>query len=454
MPTNYPGSADAFPLRLNGQAIDASHIDGLQDAVTAIETELGGNPSGPSSTVASRLSALDTYRVAAPTGVAATDTAAIQAQIDAAGSAGGALVQLLPGTYNLNATITLRSNVVLQGAGELGTYVVQTAAGIDAFAGVDLSHVGFRDLHITGPGSGGRADPAATTGTGIKMTLSGTLGNATFYPFLDNVYVEKFGLDGIYIQTPIVCRVSRVVAFSNNRHGINITSSGDADGTSTHLQACFAAGNFGAGYHITQMAYTALDACAADANGVGYEFSTCIAVVEVGCGSEEPYDFSAHQPGYVGYSRWVKNTRSYTAISPYAVGNIGTAYYLTAGTTGAMISPYEGSPGNTDSPTNNPTYSIQVDADCSVTITNPRVLTPTSYATGTTLLLASDVTGASNIQVGTTSAGLGGGSGVISVKNAATLPTSNPTAGGILYVDSGALKYRGSSGTITTIAPA
>jgi hypothetical protein len=36
----------------------------------------------------------------------------------------------------------------------------------------------------------------------------------------------------------------------------------------------------------------------------------------------------------------------------------------------------------------------------------------------------------------------------------ATAPGSNPTGGGYLYVESGALKYRGSSGTITTIANA
>lgn len=38
--------------------------------------------------------------------------------------------------------------------------------------------------------------------------------------------------------------------------------------------------------------------------------------------------------------------------------------------------------------------------------------------------------------------------------NATTAPTSNPTGGGILYAEAGALKYRGPSGTITTIAPA
>ena len=35
-----------------------------------------------------------------------------------------------------------------------------------------------------------------------------------------------------------------------------------------------------------------------------------------------------------------------------------------------------------------------------------------------------------------------------------TAPASNPTSGGYLYVESGALKYRGSSGTVTTIANA
>lgn len=59
------------------------------------------------------------------------------------------------------------------------------------------------------------------------------------------------------------------------------------------------------------------------------------------------------------------------------------------------------------------------------------------------------------IQGGSTSADLGGSSGfVISMKNVTTAPTTNPTGGGILYVDAGALKYRGSSGTVTTIAPA
>ena len=48
----------------------------------------------------------------------------------------------------------------------------------------------------------------------------------------------------------------------------------------------------------------------------------------------------------------------------------------------------------------------------------------------------------------------GSGVGVIGIKSAGTVPTTNPSGGGVLYVEGGALKYRGSSGTVTTIANA
>jgi hypothetical protein len=48
----------------------------------------------------------------------------------------------------------------------------------------------------------------------------------------------------------------------------------------------------------------------------------------------------------------------------------------------------------------------------------------------------------------------GGGQGVIAIANASAAPAMNSTVGGILYVEDGALKYRGSNGTVTVIAPA
>src|SRR6185437_16712604 len=55
----------------------------------------------------------------------------------------------------------------------------------------------------------------------------------------------------------------------------------------------------------------------------------------------------------------------------------------------------------------------------------------------------------SALQIGAVSGDFGGGSACISIKHA-TDPSTNPTGGGIIYVDAtGHLCYRGSSGTVT-----
>jgi hypothetical protein len=56
-----------------------------------------------------------------------------------------------------------------------------------------------------------------------------------------------------------------------------------------------------------------------------------------------------------------------------------------------------------------------------------------------------------NIGIGTAPE-FGAGSGVIGVSEVKAIPTENPIQGGILYVEDGALKYRGPRGTVTTIA--
>jgi hypothetical protein len=48
----------------------------------------------------------------------------------------------------------------------------------------------------------------------------------------------------------------------------------------------------------------------------------------------------------------------------------------------------------------------------------------------------------------------GSGTGVIGIKSASVVPTTNPVGGGVLYGEAGALKWRGSAGTITTLAAA
>lgn len=59
-----------------------------------------------------------------------------------------------------------------------------------------------------------------------------------------------------------------------------------------------------------------------------------------------------------------------------------------------------------------------------------------------------------NVSIGKNGGSYGGGTGVIYIANDTADPASNPTGGGILYVSNGSLKYRGSNGTITTLAAA
>jgi hypothetical protein len=59
-----------------------------------------------------------------------------------------------------------------------------------------------------------------------------------------------------------------------------------------------------------------------------------------------------------------------------------------------------------------------------------------------------------NIGLNQNQASYGNGVGVIAIGNATTPPTGNPFGGGILFSENGALKWRGSSGTVTVVAPA
>ncbi|MEU6704717.1 hyaluronoglucosaminidase [Streptomyces wuyuanensis] len=61
----------------------------------------------------------------------------------------------------------------------------------------------------------------------------------------------------------------------------------------------------------------------------------------------------------------------------------------------------------------------------------------------------------SSVQVGATSLSVGGLNGAgIGLTNVTAAPSSNPSGGGVLYAEGGALKWRGPNGTVTTIAPA
>lgn len=79
-------------------------------------------------------------------------------------------------------------------------------------------------------------------------------------------------------------------------------------------------------------------------------------------------------------------------------------------------------------------------------------MTFSSGSTGSALTERMRIDGNGNVGIGTSSFGTSAVR-VLSIANG-TAPTSSPAGIGQLYVEGGALKYRGSSGTVTTIANA
>ena len=90
-----------------------------------------------------------TQVVAAPTGVASTDTSNIQTALSNAGTAGGGVVQLREGSYLINATLTIPAKVTLQGMGRDATTILCDAAmgAVNTIATSGNSQ-GLRDLKI------------------------------------------------------------------------------------------------------------------------------------------------------------------------------------------------------------------------------------------------------------------------------------------------------------------
>jgi hypothetical protein len=77
--------------------------------------------------------------------------------------------------------------------------------------------------------------------------------------------------------------------------------------------------------------------------------------------------------------------------------------------------------------------------------------TDTAFTAGGVVTALGGATLAGTVRLGA-GANLGGGVNVVGIGNATTVPTTNPTSGGVMYVEAGALKYRGSAGTVTTLA--
>jgi len=106
-------------------------------------------------------------------------------------------------------------------------------------------------------------------------------------------------------------------------------------------------------------------------------------------------------------------------------------------------------------------HTLNIDSGATTSGNTKTITLGTGGVSGstTTISMGTNTTGASSTttilgNIGFNGSSFGTGSGVVFIANAATTPSTTPANGGVLYVEAGALKYRGSSGTVTQLAAA
>jgi hypothetical protein len=417
------------------------------------------------------------------------DTTAVQAALTAANAQSGGVVYFPTGKYKISSALNVGAFTTLLGDGQDNSIITQTSTTANGLTCLDSVAVNIRELLVQGPSSG--------SGIGIAFTLSAR--SSCYQLEVSNCLVRNFGGDGINMATPIVSRLVRVVSQGNGGAGFHLTGGG----TAVVMDACYGNSNTGSNYNLNQMNYSALNACASDSAGaIGYLLTTCNNVVLSGCGCEVPTSFGYEINGGVCNS----------LISCYVRTNPSIGAWFTGSSLSGFIQ------GFREITPSGATASIQVDAGCRIVSGENSVVTAVNFVQGTTaqfdgqtfqvpgngstglmavnrgatsnfaslalqtagttewnIQLRSDSTNdlhvrdgangvdsiiveqhaaASNVQIGGAKSFGASSIGVVGITNAATLPTGNPTGGGVLYVNAGALTYRGSSGTVTILGPA
>lgn len=352
---------------------------------------------------------------AAGNGVA-DDTAEIQATIDAM-PAGGGIMYLPAGTYRISSQLTVYPNISIIGDGIRATKIIQTSTSATSIYGEYFFGARLSGFRLEGPASG--------TGIGIKFDYPAPPGSLPYITFAD-MQVAKMGGTGIDLLNPIVSRFSNVQVEQCGGHGIHAHGvPAGAAGTSLAFDACYMRACAQSGYRLYRMTYCHFSGCAADHNGIGYDLEEVTGVTLSGCGVEAQDNNGGSYPG-VGYK--ISGSTSVGLINPFLFDNRNIGWWVTGNSTAVtLVSPIE------QDPHAGATESITVDSGCTATVVTPTVVTAADYATGTTNVI---------------------GTGQVDMANVAAPPSTNPTGGGTLYVESGSLRFRGSGGTVTTLAPA
>lgn len=191
-----PGSDSLFPSGFGGGAAIRTGGVGTAEIADASVAAADLNLPSVAAALAARTEFTGAYvqKVAAPTGVSATDTAAIQAAHDALASTGGMLV-LQPGTYDISGGLTFSKPVKVVGVGgglRTSGVTLLTYSGATGHAITVSAHgCTFEDLALNNT-----SGTTPTAGSGFRFTagIRTHMNRVTVSAFYDCVRFE----DGCY----------------------------------------------------------------------------------------------------------------------------------------------------------------------------------------------------------------------------------------------------------------
>jgi hypothetical protein len=363
------------------------------------------------------------------------DTTALQAAL-AAVPANGVLHLTTGKVYKITAALTGLTNRAIDGH---GSTIRQATTGANVLTGVDVVNFSLRDITLAG------AADSSPAGTGKGISITRSVRPDTFRINLERVIIHSHGGDGIDISNPITSSFTNVEIRNCGGHGFNIHGvNGGSAGTSNVFAATYANTNLKAGYRLDTMAYCAFVGAAADGNGIGYELIACQGINFSGCGAESQLNNNATASGYAGYSWKITGGFGITLDACWTLSQPAIALWVTGSAQCVVATGF-----TENSPTGTATRCVQTDSGTGTTIIH--LSNTTANSLGGTTLVVHDGGGLSVPGYGYFGAQLTAG---LNVKMVNTTQPATPSGGGVLYAQAGALKYIGSSGTVTTLGAA
>ena len=436
------GPSDEMDTVVGGRTHRAMHND-ANDAIEAVEAELGIDPAGESATVVARLNAADS----AVAGKADTDSLGGAALLDvgtvadtvAAGDDSRLTDQRTP-TDDSVTSAKIVNGAIVDGDINASAGIAQSKV---ANLTTDIAALLVKASNLSDLTNAGTARDNLGLGT---MAVAAT---SAYAALAGATFTGAVMVDGTadVIQTRVQGHTGQSAALQTwESSAAAVLASVSAAGLGTFSDLRITEYNSG-NVRLGQSALASLGAATANI-AIGFSASSSITGgnggnTAVGFGTNR-YNVTGHSGTFLGlYAGQGVAANSHTENTAVGVWSLGS---VSAGSNNIALGAWSGR--YLTSQSNELFINSLGRTDRAGDIALSIVYGQQAAAAADQVLQFN-----SSVAIGG-AASLGGGKLVTFMANANTVPTSNPVGGGILYVTGGALTYRGSSGTITTIAAA